>query len=363
MSKKNILELCMSPDLGGLELYMAKMSKAFQDVFNVFIVTSPNSKLSAYFSKEQKVAEIQKASNLFMFWSAKKLANLIDKQEIELIHIHWTKDIPFVVLAKLLSKTRPKIVQTRHMTMTRFKDDFYHKWLYSNINTIHAVTNQVKEQLEHFIPADVCPRIAMAYLGVDEPVVDEKSVMSLKEKYKLGESFVVGIVGRIEKGKGQHIVLEALAKLKNIDVKVVIVGAAMSKAYLQELKVMVQELGINKRVRFSGFTQEVDSHMCLCDVTVLATFKETFGLVVVESMANGVPVIATNCGGPLEIIEDGVDGLLFDRTSEDLAKKITLLYENKKLQETLAKAAKQKAKEKFDKDKQMLKIYEVISES
>ena len=80
-------------------------------------------------------------------------------------------------------------------------------------------------------------------------------------------------------------------------------------------------------------------------------------------MANGVPVIATNSGGPLEIIEDGVDGLFFDRTSEQLAEKIQELYENRALRDSLAQAAKLKVKEKFDKTKQMQKMYEVINES
>ena len=63
-----------------------------------------------------------------------------------------------------LSKRKPKIIQTRNMTMTRFKDDVYHKWLYKNIDTMHAVTQQVKEQLEKFIPLDIRPRVAVVYM-------------------------------------------------------------------------------------------------------------------------------------------------------------------------------------------------------
>ena len=112
-----------------------------------------------------------------------------------------------------------------------------------------------------------------------------------------------------------------------------------------------------------GFTKEINEYISLCDVTVMATKKETFGLVIIESMVNGVPVIATANGGPLEIIDDGIDGLFFDRTSEDLAVKLKKLYNDSALKAQLTKNGYQKIKNKFNKEKQMKKIYEVIDES
>ena len=79
----------------------------------------------------------------------------------------------------------------------------------------------------------------------------------------------------------------------------------MSEEYLDTLKNKVEVLGIEDRVNFIGFTKEINEYISLCDVTVMATKKETFGLVIIESMVNGVPVIATANGGPLEIIDDG----------------------------------------------------------
>ena len=124
-----------------------------------------------------------------------------------------------------------------------------------------------------------------------------------------------------------------------------------------------KDLGLEEQVIFTGFTKDVNEHMKLSHVTLLATPKETFGLVVIESMVNGVPVIATANGGPLEIIDDGVDGLFFDRTTEDLVKKIELLYETPELRNSLTRNGYRKIKEKFDKESQMKKMYEVIHES
>ncbi len=360
MSKK-ILEFCLSPDLGGLELMVAESFQSFSLKTQVHIVVAPKTKLDNYIDSKNK--HTIKRNKLLPIVPALEVAKLIDKHQIDVIHFHWTRDIATVVLAKKLSSRKPKIVQSRHMSMTRYKDDFYHNWLYSSVDVIHAVTEQVEEQLIKYIPQNVRPKLKMVYLGVEKPSVESRRVDELKVSYQLQESFVVGMIGRIEEGKGQYILLEALAKLKHLPVKVLIVGSFMNESYQKELEKMVSDLGIEKQVIFSGFTKEVNEHIRLCDVTVLATPKETFGLVVIESMVNGVPVIATANGGPLEIIKDGVDGLLFDRTPCDLSAKIELVYQNTAFKEKIAQAARKKVKERFDKTTQMAKLYEVINES
>lgn len=357
---KNILELCLSPDLGGLELFMVNCFKNFRTQTNTKIAISPNKKLDNYLVNEEKF--YLERNKFFPIIPALKLAKFIDEHDIDIIHFHWTKDIATVVLAKVLSKKSPKIIQTRNMTMTRFKDDFYHKWLYKNITTMHAVTYQVKEQLEKFIPIDICPNVEMIYMGTDEKDINSDRVLALREKYKITDldTFLVGIVGRIEDGKGQYLVIEAIEKLKELNIKALIVGHTMDDIYLSNLKNKVKELKIDDKVIFTGFTKEVDEHMQLFDVNILATPKETFGLVVIEAMMNKVCMIATNKGGPLEIIDDGEDGLLFDRTSEDLSKKIKILYDNKDYKNKLSLAGYEKAKLKFDNNKQIHKLYKVI---
>ncbi|MBD3842639.1 MAG: glycosyltransferase family 4 protein, partial [Campylobacterales bacterium] len=289
-----------------------------------------------------------------------KLAKIIDTYQIDIVHFHWNKDILTVVLGRFLSQGKPKIIMSRHMGMTRFKNDFYHKWLYNNIDTIHAVTKKVASELERYIPQDVRPNIKMIYLGVSEPTFDNNKVQQLKNKYQLSNQFVVGIVGRIQDGKGQHLVIDAINYLKELNIKALIIGHTMDEEYLHILKNKVQTLNLQDKVIFTGFTNEVNEHMQLCNATVLATQNETFGLVVIESMVNKKCVIATNNGGPLEIIDDGIDGLLFDRTSEDLAQKIQKLYNNLEYKNQLSIKAKEKALVMFDKNTQLAKLYEVL---
>jgi glycosyltransferase involved in cell wall biosynthesis len=356
MQNKKILEVSLSNALGGLELFMVRC----YENFNSELIVDRGTKLDDYIDADKTYI---KRNKFFPIFPALKLAKYIDKNSIDFVHFHWTKDMPTVVLAKLFSKTKPKIMQTRNMNMTRFKSDFYHRFLYKNIDIIHAVTYKVKEQLERFVPHDVRPKIEVVYMGTKEKSIDEKICKDLREKYDLKDSFIVGIVGRIEDAKGQWILVEALFKLKDLDIKLLIVGQTMDENYLQSLKEKIENLGLSKRVIFTGFTREVNEHIKLCDVTVLATPKETFGLVIIESMMTGVPVIATNNGGPLEIIEDGVDGLLFDRSVDDLASKLELLYHDRGLKDKLSENAYKKAKESFEEKKQLEKLKEVINNS
>ena len=347
---KKILELCLSPDLGGLELYMVRASH----FLNALSVINPKGKLEPYYHDTQyRYATIGRFSFL-------KLARLIDENEIDVLHLHWTKDIPIAVMAKLLSRKKPKLVQTRNMRMTRFKDDFYHRFLYKNIDMMLPVTHQVKEQLDKFIPADIRPKVEVLYMGAEIPHLlskDEKETFS--HQAGLGDEFVVGIVGRIEEAKGQHLVLEAIKQLNltGILAKALVVGHAMDNNYLEELRQQYAEYAI-----FTGFTHEAQKYMQLCDALVLATENETFGLVVIEAMMCGICAVASDSGGPLEIIEDGVDGVLFKtRNVADLTLKLTELCNDTERRDRLAIAGKTKALDRFESQKQFKKLSTMLN--
>jgi len=356
---KNIIEVCLSPDLGGLELFVVSCYDYFKQQTNCFITVAPNKKLSDYLDKKFLI----KRNKFFPLIPALKLAKLIDDHDIDVLHFHWTRDIITVVLAKLFSKKKPKIIQTRNMHITRFKDDFFHRFLYKNIDAIHAVTDEVKKELETYIPKDVRPDIKTVYMGVKKVQVNKEKLIQLKEKYDLkNQDFIVGIVGRIEEAKGQWMLIEAISKLKDLNIKAMIVGHTMDEDYLQNLKEKVKKLDIEDKVIFTGFTKEVNEHIKLCNCTVLATQNETFGLVVVESMINKVPVIATNKGGPTQIIDNQQDGMLFDRSVEDLTQKIKILYHDREFLNFLSENAYKKALERFEYNTQLEKLKRFIDE-
>ncbi|MDD4854858.1 MAG: glycosyltransferase, partial [Sulfuricurvum sp.] len=221
-----ICELCLSPDLGGLELYMMRASHYLGE--ECISVINEKGKLKSYYEDSQYRYYTLKRRNVFLSWlGARELARIIDDEAIDILHLHWTKDLPLAVMAKLLSTRKPKVVQSRHMTMTRFKDDFYHRFLYKNLDMILAVTHQVKSQIEKFIPHDIRPKTEVLYIGAQQPtMIPEEEKQAHREALALSESFTVGIIGRIEAQKGQHIVLEAVKKLqgRGIDAKALVIG-------------------------------------------------------------------------------------------------------------------------------------------
>jgi glycosyltransferase involved in cell wall biosynthesis len=130
----------------------------------------------------------------------------------------------------------------------------------------------------------------------------------------------------------------------------------MDDNYLKELQHEYAEYAV-----FTGFTREAQKYMQVCDALVLATENETFGLVVIEAMMCGVCAVASDSGGPLEIIEDGVDGVLFKtRNVADLTLKLTELCNDGERRERLAAAGKIKALDKFESQKQFSKLSKVF---
>ena len=354
-----ICELCLSPDLGGLELYMMRASHYLGE--ECVSVLNENGKLKGYFENSEYRYFSLKRRNVLLSWlGARQLARIIDEEAIDVLHLHWTKDLPLAIMAKLLSKRHPKVIQSRHMTMTRFKDDFYHRFLYKNMEMILAVTQQVKEQIEKFIPSEIRPKTEVLYIGAQQPmIISKEEKKSRREQLGLNESFSIGIVGRIEPAKGQYVVIDAIEKLRvqGIDAKGLIVGHTMSEAYLKTLQEDIVNRKLEQQILFTGFTREAQILMQLCDVIVLATENETFGLVLIEAMMCGVCVVASDRGGPLEIIDNGINGLLFKTfDSDDLAKKLTLLYSDGVLREKYALAGKKKALDAFENEKQFKEL-------
>ena len=360
MYKKNLIELCLSPDLGGLELYMVRSAKALVGDFNVISVMGEKTKLKQYYEDtEYKFEQINRRGS-FSIRAARTLAKIIDKNSIDIVHLHWTKDIPVAVMAKVFSKKKPKLVQTRNMTMTRFKNDFYHRFLYKNIDMMLPVTYEVAKQINKFIPQDIRPKVEVLYMGSDKvELLSEEEINNYKASLHVENSFMVGLVGRINEFKGQYLLIEAMDILvqKGLDIQAYIVGHAMDEAYLEKLEEDVKNKNLENSFHFLGFEKNPHRFMQACDAVIMASKCETFGLVSIEAMQVETVVIGANSCGVLEIIDDKKNGLLFEnQNSKDLADKIELLYSDKEFKNNLAKAARAKAEDKFSNVKQFEKL-------
>lgn len=125
---------------------------------------------------------------------------------------------------------------------------------------------------------------------------------------------LMGMVGRLQRWKGMHVFLDAMAKILEIrpDCQGVIVGGPhhLELDYAEWLERRIQELGLSGKIMLAGKQKNVPEWMQAMDIFVHASEREPFGIVVVEAMSLGKPVIATKPGGPEEIIQEGKNGLL-----------------------------------------------------
>lgn len=239
------------------------------------------------------------------------------------------------------------------------KKDLYHKWIYKNLDHVVSMTESMKQN--HITHTQVREsQISVIYSGIDlerfasHKSVDKKSFL-LKNNIPQ-DKIIIGTVGRLDKLKNQELLIDAAAKLlseKKTNIHFIIIGdetdSITGKGYKQKLVDKIRYLGIENFVSFFGFTNNIENYFDVMDIFVLPTDKESFGYVLIEAMAKGIPVLATNQGGPKEIIIDNKNGYLFEPKNEsDLANKLLLLINDSTLRRNMGEASKKIAKSKFD---------------
>jgi len=239
------------------------------------------------------------------------LRRLIVEKRVRLVHtnIRVGHDREGIIAAWLTR--RPCVCHVRH---------FEHLgWFDRRLAALASRFIYISEavQASHLESGVPCRKGLVVYNGLDIPdfvrCLDRKKG---RESFNLSwDDLAVGIVGRLDVWKGQEIFLKAMAQVKDVvpHAKGIVVGevAAENPEYLGTLLTLRSDLELADQVVFSGFRMDVPVVMSALDVLVLAsTSPEPFGRVLIEAMAAGKPVVATDAGAAREIIEDGVQGLL-----------------------------------------------------
>jgi len=355
----NIMQLCLSSGLGGLELYVYRSSEALlnsqQHDNEVFAVLTENSKLDKYYRENAsiKTLYIKRFFSALPLLNAIKLAKIIDDNKIDVIHMHWGKDLPLAAFAKTFSKRKPALVYTRQMMITRKKSDFYHVFQYRQVNLLLTITNELESLCRKFIPQSA-DKITTLYYGVKKPekFLDTDEIQQQRKEAGFEKNdFIVGLIGRLEDGKGQYLLIDAIhqAKQNSHDIKALIVGHEMDTGYRNKLKEQASDLGISDKIVFQDFTNQPQLLMQICDCITLATDRETFGLVLPEAMRAGVAVIGSNSGGVPEIIEHENTGLLFEtKNADSLYQQIEKYYLYPDFKIKMAQQGKESADKKFN---------------
>ena len=294
----------------------------------------------------------------------------IHRNDINVVHVN---NSIYVVIAAAIMR-RPCIWQF-HGAITAHPS-FLERLFKKNVKQYIAISNYVSKSAVQFgYPAR---KITTLHNPVnDNFIYSTKNDDEIRYKIRLSlglkkSQLLFAIFGRVIRWKGQLELVQAFAKIhEKLDAKLVIVGdttEGFDNDYINDIKAFTEVAGLDDKVIFYGFTKDVRSMYLAADIVVHASIEpEPFGLVIIEAMSMGKPIIASNLGAPNELITHGTDGLIvspFD--TESLGQCMLRLALNKKLQTRFIKNGLHKVKTGFlpkDYARQLGTIYQLFSKS
>ena len=175
-----------------------------------------------------------------------------------------------------------------------------------------GVSDAVRDDMRQCLPKWPTGRISTLYNRIDIDAVQASQLPGTQAREALGlsvDGFIVGNVGRLHPDKDQATLIKGFAQARTdlpADSQLVILGKGGLE---QDLKELARELGVAEQVKFLGQVPDARRYFRAFDVFALSSDHEPFGMVLLEAMAAGVPLLATACGGAKEVVE-GV-GILF----------------------------------------------------
>lgn len=206
------------------------------------------------------------------------------------------------------------------------------------------------------------------WLPVELPMPGARADVRARVRSMLGAgdgTFVVLMAARMQSWKGHALFIEALSKLdRKSDWEAWIAGGAqrpIEEEYARSLEDRVRDLGLSERVRFLGQRSDVGELMQAADVLCQPnTSPEPFGIVFVEALARGLPVVATKMGGALEIVDES-SGVLAEPTAGSVARAIERLMHDPELLGSLSKSAPGRARFVSDPKARLNDLAELVS--
>ncbi len=259
------------------------------------------------------------------FLTALRLRSILRKESFDIVHAHVARDYT-VVAGSAWSVPKTKLVFTRHLLLPVRKHV-----LYRRVDGWIAPTSQILKTLEALTPrlSAVIPNWVDARRYEYRP-------------HSVHDPITVGLLGQISPHKGHDDAIEALCAL-GPRYQLLIAGKGEAD-YLDTLK----RKSAGLPVKFVGFV-DLPTFFDTIDVLAVPSWEEPFGIVLLEAMASGIPVVATNRGGPLDIIPSDRHGILVPpRNPGALADAIRSLAEDAERRTVIGKNARELIEKNFD---------------
>lgn len=278
----------------------------------------------------------------------REIRDLVLKEGIQVINAQSSYDRFTSIFAKLRFKLDVQIVHTRRQNPLSAGGWLQRQFYVRNTAGIVVISEGLKRIfVEKGYPEG---HIRVIHNGIpqqrlqewsEEKVEGFRQALQLKPQDK--------VVGCISRFKEQPQLIEAIARLNDPSIKLIFAGA-----FPEQIQPYLDQYNIQNDVHLLGKlpAEDILSVYRLLDVNVLASTMDGFGLVLVEAMAMECPVIATNFGGIPDVVEDEVNGLLFENNDIDgLTKKIRRVLEDSALRQRLIKNGLATAYERFTMEK------------
>ncbi len=286
--------------------------------------------------------------NRFDLAAVWKLVRIVRRERYELIHSHTARS---ALIASLVSKITG-VPLAHHVHSPTARDSarrgrdrinaLVERLCLSRASALVAVSNSLAGHVRERGFADEDVAVVPNGVPCRRPVAPRDPQMT---------EWTLGTVALFRPRKGIEVLLQSLAILRSqgVPVRLRAVGRFEEPEYEQQIKQLVDELGLTDAIDWTGFTQDVDAELAEMDICVLPSlFGEGLPMVVLEAMAAGVPVVATRVEGTPEAIRDGRDGLIAEpNDAEDLAATIARVIDGHVDWQALRQSALDRHAERF----------------
>jgi len=209
-------------------------------------------------------------------------------------------------------------------------------WNTRRAKRVIAMSNIVKKELmkNHRVPE---ANINIIYSGVDLNKFNpaKRAVVSNDIRHKLGlnsDDIVIISVGNPYTRKGLEYAVKALPLIFDKRVKLLVLGRDIGNDKFENYKKLAENVGVSERLIYGGFRGDVENFYAASDIFLLPTLYEPFGLVVLEALSAGLPVVVSKTAGAAELVEDGKEGILLKdpKDEKEIATAINMLLENER---------------------------------
>ncbi|MEO6726566.1 MAG: glycosyltransferase family 4 protein [Blastocatellia bacterium] len=356
-----ILQVCSAESLGGGERHVIDLTRALiERGHDLHLAVRPDSPLPDELPHASITWHELSLRNALDVISAQRIASIIRQYGIDVLHAHIARDYTFCGIAARMAKlAKPvRFFITRHH-FNPIKSSAIYAWTIGEARALIAVSDSVRETLVDAFP-NYADRVVVIPNWVDAQGSGLLSRNAAREAFGLHRRWAVAVIGQLTPLKRQELFISAAAKLIKdrhwTDADFLVIGQPGSKeedvAYANQLCELVNVLGLEDHIRFTGYVNELPARLSAFDVVVVPSQNEAFSLALIEAMAAGCAVIASRVGGMAEIVEHEVTGLFLERNDDaSLTAAISRLLTDNHLRQKMGSLAQASVIERFDRER------------